>query len=141
MSCATSEAALVALDQIDRDHYADRLEAVLSDDHHAARRNALISLFKLRGEDVLDDAIGLAADPSDRVRKWAAHVLGGIDDDRARTTLEGLAMSDDSDIVALTARHARSVDPDRFRRRFAGALEEGDTLLPGEDLLNRQPTL
>ncbi|MFC7139848.1 HEAT repeat domain-containing protein [Halosimplex aquaticum] len=133
--------ALVALDRIDRERYADRLESALSDEHHAARRNALVSLFKLRGEAILDEALELAADPSDRVREWAAHVLGGIDDDRARKTLEGLAMSDDSDIVALTARHARSVDPDRFRRQFAGALEEGDTLLPGEDLLNRQPTL
>jgi hypothetical protein len=133
--------ALVALDRIDRERYADRMEQALDDDHHAARRNAIISQFKLRGEDVLDDAIELATDPSERVREWAAHVLGGIDDDRARRTLEGLATSDDSDIVALTARHARSVDPDRFRRRFTGAMEEGDTLLPGEDLLNRQPNL
>lgn len=133
--------ALVALDRIDRERYADRMAEALADDHHAARRNAIISQFKLRGEDVLDDAIELATDPSERVREWAAHVLGGIDDDRARRTLEGLATSDDSDIVALTARHARSVDPDRFRRRFTGAMAEGDTLLPGEDLLNRQPNL
>ncbi|EMA46051.1 HEAT repeat domain-containing protein [Halococcus saccharolyticus] len=133
--------ALVALDRIDREGYAERMEAALTDDHHAARRNALISLFKVRGEDIEDDAIEMATDPSERVREWAAHVLGGIDDDRARRTLEGMATSDDSDIVALTARHARSVDPARFRRRFTGAMEEGDTLLPGEDLLNRQPTL
>jgi hypothetical protein len=133
--------ALVALDRIDREAYADRLATALDDEHHAARRNALISLFKLRGEDVLDDAIELATDPSERVREWVAHVLGGIDDDRARRTLEGMATSDDSDIVALTARHARSVDPRRFRRRFTGAMAEGDTLLPGEDLLNRQPNL
>ncbi|WP_433630117.1 HEAT repeat domain-containing protein [Halomicrococcus sp. NG-SE-24] len=133
--------AVVALDRIDREAYADRMDEALSDDHHASRRNALISLFKLRGEDVLDDAIEMATDPSERVREWAAHVLGGIDDDRARRTLEGMAISDDSDIVALTARHARSVDPDRFRRRFTGAMAEGDTLLPGEDLLNRQPNL
>ncbi|EMA48666.1 MULTISPECIES: HEAT repeat domain-containing protein [Halococcus] len=133
--------ALVALDRIDREGYAERMEAALKDDHHAARRNALISLFKVRGEDIEDDAIEMATDPSERVREWAAHVLGGIDDDRARRTLEGMATSDDSDIVALTARHARSVDPDRFRRRFTGAMKEGDTLLPGEDLLNRQPTL
>lgn len=133
--------ALVALDRIDRERYADRMAEALDDDHHAARRNAIISQFKLRGEDVLDDAIELATDPSERVREWAAHVLGGIDDDRARRTLEGLATSDDSDIVALTARHARSVDPNRFQRRFTGAMAEGDTLLPGEDLLNRQPNL
>lgn len=133
--------AVVALDRIDREGYADRMDEALSDDHHATRRNALISLFKVRGEDLLDDAIEMATDPSERVREWAAHVLGGIDDERARRTLEGMATSDDSDIVALTARHARSVDPDRFRRRFTGAMEEGDTLLPGEDLLNRQPNL
>jgi HEAT repeat protein len=133
--------AVVALDRIDRERYAERMEDALDDDHHAIRRNGLISLFKLRGEDVLDDAIEMATDPSERVREWAAHVLGGIDDDRARRTLEGLATTDDSDIVALTARHARSADPDRFRRRFTGAMEEGDSLLPGEDLLNRQPTL
>lgn len=133
--------AIAALDRIDREAYEDRMDEALSDDHHASRRNAIISLFKLRGEDVIDEAIEAATDPSERVREWAAHVLAGIDDERARRTLEGMATSDDSDIVALTARHARSVDPDRFRRRFTGAMAEGDTLLPGEDLLNRQPNL
>lgn len=133
--------AIVALDRIDRERYEDRMEEALADDHHAIRRNAVISLFKLRGEDALDDVLPLAGDPSERVREWVAHVLGGIDDDRARRTLEGMAISDDSELVALTARRARSVDPDRFRRRFTGAMEEGDSVLPGEDLLNRQPKL
>lgn len=133
--------AIVTLDRLDREAHADRMEAALDDDHHATRRNAVISLFKLRGEAVLDDVLPLAGDPSERVREWVAHVLGGIDDDRARRTLEGMAISDDSDIVAITARRARSVDPHRFQRQFTGAMEESETLLPGEDLLNRQPTL
>lgn len=133
--------AVVTLDRLDREDHADRMEAALDDDHHATRRNAVISLFKLRGEDVLDDVLPLAGDPSERVREWVAHVLGGIDDDRSRKTLEGMAFSDDSDIVAITAKRARSVDPHRFRRQFTGAMAESETLLPGEDLLNRQPNL
>jgi len=133
--------AVVTLDRLDRGAHADRMEEALDDDHHATRRNAVISLFKLRGEAVLDDVLPLAGDPSERVREWVAHVLGGIDDDRARRTLEGMAVSDDSDIVALTAKRARSVDPHRFRRQFTGAMAESETLLPGEDLLNRQPSL
>ncbi|SDN10006.1 HEAT repeat-containing protein [Halogranum gelatinilyticum] len=134
--------AVVALDRLDRVAHEETIVAALDDEHHAARRNALISLFKRRGEDALDELIEAAADPSERVREWAAHLLGGVDDERATETLTRLAADDDeSDIVRKTAARAREVDAGSFRRQFSGALDERDRTLPGEDDLNRTPNL
>lgn len=133
--------AVVALDRLDRHAHEDRLAAALTDDHHAVRRNAVISLFKLRGEDSLPRLLELTDDPSERVREWAAHLLGGVDDDRARKRLDRLAEEDESDIVRETAARAESVDPGSFRRQFSGTLDETDRTLPGEDDLNRTPDL
>lgn len=133
--------AVVALDRLDRDAYADEIEAATDADHHAVRRNAAISVFKRRGEDALPVLCDLAADPSDRVREWAAHMLGGIDHDRARETLRSLAAGDESDIVRVTAGNALEADPARFRRKFVGAADRDQQPLPGEDLLNRRPDL
>lgn len=133
--------AVVALDRLDRSGRADRIAAALDDDHHAVRRNAAISRFKHRGEAMLPELLAQLDDPSERVREWAAHLLGGIDDDRARAALERAAATDESHIVRATAHRARGVDPDRFRRRFTGAMDAGDQPLPGEDRLNRQPDL
>ena len=133
--------AVVALDRIDRDEYANRIEDALSDDHHAVRRNAAISVFKRRGEDALPVLLDLVADPEDRVREWAAHMLGGIDDDRARDALQSLVATDESDIVRVTAGKALEADPARFRRKFVGAADRDQQPLPGEDMLNRRPDL
>jgi HEAT repeat protein len=134
--------AVVALDRLDREAFQDRIEAALDDDHHAVRRNAAISLFKLRGEDTLAILLDQLDDESERVREWAAHLLGGIDDDRARTALERVA-SDESEprIVASTAARALKADPGAFRRQFSGAIDQRERTLPGEDRLNRQPDL
>ena len=134
--------AFVALDRLDRRTHADRIEAGLEDDHHAVRRNAAISVFKRRGEDALSDLLALVDDPSDRVREWAVHMLGGVDDDRARETLRAV-IGDDSepDLVRTTAARALEVDPGAFRRGFGGTIDQMTTNLPGEDLLNRRPKL
>ena len=134
--------AVVALDRIDREQYADRIERALGDDHHAVRRNALVSVFKRRGEAALDPLLDAVDDESERVREWAAHLLAGVDDDRAREALARLA-SDETEpqVVRSTAARALEADPGRFRRQFSGALDRGDTTLPGEDQLNRQPDL
>jgi hypothetical protein len=68
-------------------------------------------------------------------------MLGGIDDERARAALEEAADRDDSQLVRATASRALAADPDRFRRKFTGAMEGGKQPLPGEDRLNRQPDL
>ncbi|WP_458207801.1 HEAT repeat domain-containing protein [Haladaptatus sp. NG-SE-30] len=134
--------AFVALDRLDSDSYADRIEEGLEDGHHAVRRNAAISLFKLRGKDSLEHLLGLVDDPSERVREWVAHMLGGIDDERAEDALEKLANDDEApEIVRNTAARALTVDPGTFRRQFGGPLDEMTTGLPGEDVLNRQPNL
>lgn len=94
--------AIVALD---RQGQVERIADAVADDHHAVRRNAAISLWKRRGEDVLDQLLALADDDSDRVREWVAHLLGQIDDPDARQALSTL-QSDDSSVVAKTATHA-----------------------------------
>jgi HEAT repeat protein len=134
--------AVVALDRLDRAANETTIEAALADDHHAVRRNALVSLFKLRGEGALPLLLDAADDPSERVREWAAHLLGGVDDPRAAETLARLADDDaESDVVRRTAARAREVDAGSFRRQFSGALESTDRTLPGEDDLNRTPDL
>lgn len=134
--------AVVALDRLDRGRHADRLERALDADHHAVRRNALISLFKLRGEGLRDELLAAAADDEERVREWAAHLLGGVDDDRADATLRRIAADDDeAEVVRSTAARSLEADAGRFRRQFTGALDESTTKLPGEDRLNRQPEL
>uniref|UniRef100_UPI0005B22DDD HEAT repeat domain-containing protein n=1 Tax=Haloferax sp. ATB1 TaxID=1508454 RepID=UPI0005B22DDD len=101
---------------------------------------ALVSLFKLRGEGACDALVAAADDPSERVREWAAHLLGGIDNDRADETLDRLT-DDERSVVRETAVRAREVDSGSFRRQFTGVLDETDRTLPGEDDLNRTPNL
>lgn len=133
--------AMVTIDRLDRAAHVECLEVALDDDHHAVRRNALISLFKLRGEEARGDLLAALEDPSERVREWGAHMLAGVDDDEARAELKRTAASDDSHVVRATAANALREDPARFRRSFRGALADREVLLPGEDLLNRQPDL
>jgi HEAT repeat protein len=133
--------AMVALDNLDREAHEDDIAAALeTDDHHAVRRNAAISLFKIRGEDMADTLLELSESESERLREWAAHMLGGVDSDQARERLQELT-DDPASVVRKTAEHSLEVDPDRFRRKFGGALEKDSRLLPGEDRLNRMPDL
>lgn len=134
--------AIVALDRIDRTRYESHIEAALSDDHHAVRRNAAVSLFKLRGEDTVDILLEQTRDESERVREWAAHLLAGVEDDRATERLEELA-ADDSEpsVVRSTAARSLEVDSGKFRRQFTGGTEGESASLPGESRLNRQPDL
>lgn len=134
--------AVVSLDRLDRAAHESVVERTLDDDHHAVRRNALVSLFKLRGEAALPELLEAAEDPSERVREWAAHLLGGVDDDRAEETLQALrADEDEPDVVRKTAARSLEVDAGSFRRQFSGTLAETDRTLPGEDALNRTPNL
>ncbi|WP_135302039.1 HEAT repeat domain-containing protein [Haloarcula amylovorans] len=134
--------ALVALDRIDREAFESHIEAALADDHHAVRRNAAVSLFKLRGEETLDILLEQSHDESERVREWAAHLLAGIDDDRAEARLTELA-SDDAEpaVVQSTAARSLEADPGKFRRQFTGGTEQDSAQLPGESRLNRRPDL
>ena len=97
--------AIVALDHLDREGHADRIVDALDDEHHAVRRNAVISLWKGRGEDVLPELLGLVDDESDRVREWVAELLGRIDHPDAEDALTQLR-ADDESIVAKTAANA-----------------------------------
>lgn len=132
--------AIVALDHLDREANVARLEQALEDDHHAVRRNALISLFKLRGEETLPYLLESVDADSERLREWVAHLLGGIDDERATSALQTL-VRDESGVVAKTAANALDADAGRFRRQFTSGRDKGNEPLPGDDQLNRQPDL
>ncbi|MFB6123026.1 MAG: HEAT repeat domain-containing protein [Haloferacaceae archaeon] len=132
--------AVVALDHLGREANDDRLERALDDDHFAVRRNALVSLFKLRGEATLPHLLDEVDADSERLREWVAHLLGGVDDERATSALQTLAR-DESDVVARTAANALDVDAGRFRRQFISGRDRGSEPLPGDDRLNRQPDL
>lgn len=133
--------ALVALDAIDREAHEDDIAAALAeDDHHAVRRNAAISLFKIRGESMADELLELSRADSERLREWGAHMLAGVDSDRARDRL-GELTDDPATVVRQTAERSLEAEPGQFRRQFGGALEKDSRLLPGEDRLNRMPKL
>ncbi|MFT4922377.1 MAG: HEAT repeat protein [Haloarculaceae archaeon] len=134
--------AVVALDRIDRQRYESHIEAALGDDHHAVRRNTAVSLFKLRGEETLDVLLEQSHADSERLREWAAHLLAGIDDDRAETRLYELA-DDESEpqVVRSTAARSLEADSGKFRRQFTGGTENDSADLPGESRLNRRPDL
>jgi HEAT repeat protein len=134
--------AVVALDRIDRERYEAVVEAGLRDDHHAVRRNAAVSLFKLRGEALLDVLLEQTRDDSERVREWAAHLLAGVDDERADRRLRGLAGDEsEPEVVRSTAARSLEADAGTFRRQFTGGTENSSASLPGENRLNRQPDL
>lgn len=134
--------AVVALDRIDRSEYAPAIEAALDDDHHAVVRNAMVSLFKRRGEALCPVLLELSHADSERLREWAVHLLAGVDDDRAASRLEAVA-SDETQpkVVRSTAVRALDADPGKFRRQFSGGTENDSADLPGESMLNRRPDL
>jgi HEAT repeat protein len=134
--------AVVALDRIDRVANEDAIERALEDDHHAVVRNAMVSLYKRRGEALLDVLLAQSRADSERLREWATHLLAGVDDDRARERLEAVAGNDaEPRVVRSTAARALDADPGKFRRQFTGGTENQSTDLPGESTLNRRPDL
>lgn len=134
--------AVVALDRLDRAGHAEEIERALDDDHHAVVRNAMVSLFKLRGEAMLPVLLERSHADSERLREWAVHLLAGVDDDRADERLEAVAAdADEPQIVRNTAVRALDADPGRFRRQFSGGTENDAADLPGESTLNRRPDL
>jgi HEAT repeat protein len=134
--------AVVALDRIDRQAYEAQIEAAVDDDHHAVRRNAAVSLFKLRGAETLELLLDQSRADSERLREWAAHLLAGVDDERAEERLRELA-ADESEprVVRSTAARSLDADPGKFRRQFTGGTENDSADRPGESRLNRRPDL
>lgn len=134
--------AVVALDRIGRADHVEAIETALEDDHHAVVRNAMVSLFKLRGEALLPVLLDHSYADSERLREWSVHLLAGVEDERAAARLEAVA-SDETEpqIVRNTAARALDADPGKFRRQFSGGTENGSAALPGESTLNRRPDL
>ena len=134
--------AVVALDRIDRRTHESHIETALDDDHHAVRRNAAVALFKLRGEATLDILLDQSEADSERLREWAAHLLAGVDDERADRRLRELAADEaEPRVVRSTAARSLDADPGKFRRQFTGGTENDSTDRPGDSRLNRRPNL
>jgi len=134
--------AVVALDRIGRSEHAPTIETALDDDHHAVVRNAMVSLFKLRGEALCSVLLELSHADSERLREWAVHLLAGVDDERATSRLDAVANDEtQSKVVRSTAVRALDADPGKFRRQFSGGTENDSADLPGESTLNRRPDL
>ncbi|WP_128906577.1 HEAT repeat domain-containing protein [Halorubrum amylolyticum] len=134
--------AVVALDRIGRGEHAVTIEAALDDGHHAVVRNAMVSLFKLRGEALLPVLLELSHADSERLREWAVHLLAGVDDERAADRLDAVANDETQPaVVRSTAVRALDADPGKFRRQFSGGTENDSADLPGESALNRRPGL
>ena len=134
--------AVVALDRIGRAEHAATIEAALDDGHHAVVRNAMVSLFKRRGEALLPVLLELSHAESERLREWAVHLLAGVDDERATDRLEAVAGDEtEPQVVRSTAARALDADPGKFRRQFSGGTENDSADLPGESTLNRRPDL
>ncbi|WP_280585886.1 HEAT repeat domain-containing protein [Halorubrum sp. Boch-26] len=134
--------AVVALDRTGRSEYASTIEAALDDEHHAVVRNAMVSLFKLRGEALCPVLLELSHADSERLREWAVHLLAGVDAERAAARLDAVANDEtQSKVVRSTAVRALDADPGKFRRQFSGGTENDSADLPGESTLNRRPDL
>lgn len=127
--------AAVALDRLDRAGHEEIFEALLDDDAPAVRRNALISLTRIRGEGTRDELVAALSDPDDRVREWAAKLLGAHDDDpTVEAALERvLADPEEVDVVKTTAARslgARGEDVESLvDERSSGTQMAGDHML------------
>lgn len=130
--------ATVALDRMDRTGHEEYFEGLLDDEAAAVRRNALISLTRVRGNDARDALIDAVDDENDRVREWATKLLGAFDDDPGVESVlrDVLEDEDEMDIVKQTA--ARSLGA---RGEDVESLVEssGGTEMAGDHMLNQVP--
>lgn len=101
-----------------------------------------MSLFKLRGEDLTEVLLEQTRDDSERVREWAAHLLAGIEDERAERRLREVAADQsEPEVVRSTAARSLEADPGTFRRQFTGGTEGTTGDDPSKSRLNRRPDL
>jgi HEAT repeat protein len=91
---------------------------------------------------MLDVLLEQSRAESERLREWAAHLLAGVDDERAERRLAELATDEaEPRVVRSTAARSLEADPGKFRRQFTGGTENDSTDRPGEGRLNRRPDL
>ncbi|MDY7082942.1 MAG: HEAT repeat domain-containing protein, partial [Halobacteria archaeon] len=128
--------AVVALHRVSDD--TKPLHEALDDEHHAVRRNAMIALYK-QNDGRLDDGNEITRilvehleDPSERVREWAAHILGEADSEKAVDALRETANNDESELVRETAARALDVSGNGYT-----GVEPSER----NDVLNRKPDL
>jgi HEAT repeat protein len=130
--------AAVALDRLDRERFEHRFEALLDDAAEGVRRNALISVARIRPDGARESLLEALSDPSDRVREWAVKLLGQFDDDPAvQTALESI-LEDETEAKIVRETAARSLGA---RGEDVEALLEAGTGTASADdhMLNRVP--
>ena len=129
--------AVVTLDRLARDDYESTFEELLESDAAGVRRNALISLTRIREEAARDVLLGALDDPSDRVKEWAVKLLGQYDDQAIKERLESV-LEDDSEVEIVRETAARSLGA---RGTDVGELleERTGTASADEHMLNQFP--
>lgn len=130
--------AAVALDRLAREEYEEYFEQLLDDNSSGVRRNALISLTRLRGPAARDELIDGLEDPDDRVREWAAKLLGTIEDDPEVEKALKSVLEDEDELGVVKETAARSLGA---RGTEIDSLVDGSdgSELAGNHLLNQAP--
>jgi HEAT repeat protein len=130
--------AAVTLDRLDRTAYEETFESLLDEEAVGVRRNAMISLARIRGRDAKDVLLAGLDDPSDRVREWAVKLLGQFDDDPGVSDTLQAVLEDDSEpeVVRETAARALGARGEDVE----DLLEDGTGTASADDhMLNRVP--
>ncbi|MDR5656438.1 HEAT repeat domain-containing protein [Halodesulfurarchaeum sp. HSR-GB] len=130
--------AAVALDRLARDAHETTFETLLEDEAVGVRRNALISLVRIRGDGARDLLLEALDDPSDRVREWAVKLLGGFDDDETVRTALKRVLDDETEIEVVRETAARSLGA--RGQDVEDLLEDGTGTASADDhMLNHVP--
>lgn len=101
--------ATVTLDRLAREQHESKFLELLEDDAEGVRRNALISLTRIREGDARGLLLDAVDDPSDRVREWAVKLLAQYDDDPEVETHLKAVLEDDSEVEIVRETAARSL--------------------------------
>ena len=130
--------AAVALDRLDRTGNEAYFEELLDDEASGVRRNALISLARLRGDDARNHIVDAVDDPDDRVREWATKLLGTFDDDPDADQVLKSVLEDEEevDIVRETAARSLGATGEDVEELVD---QTGGTEMAGDHMLNQVP--
>ena len=101
--------AIVTLDRLAREQNESKFVELLEDDAEGVRRNALISLTRIRKGDARGLLLDAVDDPSDRVREWAVKLLAQYDDDPDVEAQLKAVLEDDSEVEIVRETAARSL--------------------------------
>lgn len=131
--------ATVALDRMAREEHEAVFEDLLDDEASAVRRNALISLTRIRGEATREACLHALEDPDDRVREWAAKLLGAHDEDPEVEAALVAVAEDETEVDVVRETAARSLG--ETGQDVASLVDDAGsgTEMAGDHMLNQVP--